>query len=75
MMHQVNGDCPLGAPTLPILLVLSADRQLLLTPAWGISHPKELLSLFLCALSCIWGPWGQGDRGRAAQPPSLGTVL
>lgn len=75
MMHQVNGDCPLGAPTLPVPSVLSADPQLLLTPAWGISHPKELLSLFPCALSCIWGPWGQGDLGRVAQPPSLGTVL
>lgn len=61
MMHQVHGDCPIGAPTLAVPLVLSMDPQLLLTPSWGISQAKELLSLFPCALSCIWGPWGQGE--------------
>lgn len=71
MMCQVNGDC-LRALTLPVPSVLSADPQLLLTPACSISHSKELLSLSPCTLSCTWGPWGQG---WGAQPPSLGTVL
>lgn len=49
MMNQVHGD----VPSLPVPLVVSKDPQLLLTPAWGISQSKELLSLFPCTLSCI----------------------
>lgn len=68
MMNQVHGD----VPSLPVPSVLSKYPQLLLTPAWGISQSKELLSLFPCTLSCIWG----GDnRGWGAQPPPLETVL
>lgn len=63
MMHQVNGDCPLGAWALPVPSVLSADPQLLLIPAGSISHSKELLSLFPCTLSCIWA---HGERSLPA---------
>lgn len=62
MMNQVHGD----VPSLPVPSVLSKYPQLLLTPAWGISQSKELLSLFPCTLSCIWG--GQQGMGSTASP-------
>lgn len=59
MMNQVHGD----VPSLPVPSVLSKYPQLLLTPAWGISQSKELLSLFPCTLSCIWGgTTGDGEH-------------
>ena len=40
--------------------------------------PRSFLAIGIltpCTASDTWGPWGEENRGRGVQPPSLGTVL